>query len=66
MKKGRIVRKGAYRDICDTPEYQEVSFKTREHEEKEDKQKEEKSEAKIEAELAMIKDALQQKQKSLT
>ncbi len=27
MKKGRIVRKGAYKDICNTQEFQEISVK---------------------------------------
>ena len=27
MKKGKIVRKGNYRDICNTPEFVEISQK---------------------------------------
>ena len=32
MKKGRIVRKGPYSDICKTAEFQEVSDKEHKHE----------------------------------
>jgi ATP-binding cassette, subfamily C (CFTR/MRP), member 2 len=34
MKKGRIIKKGHYNDICNTPEFHEVSIKEHEKEKK--------------------------------
>ena len=44
MKRGRIVRKGHFRDISETPEYKEVSLKTHEKEEEASKKEDENDE----------------------
>ena len=34
MKRGRVVKKGAFRDICNSQEFQEISMKEHKKEEK--------------------------------
>jgi ATP-binding cassette, subfamily C (CFTR/MRP), member 2 len=58
MKKGRIVRKGAYSLICDTPEFKEISHK---EETKETTHKEEIEDEKLVAEITMLKDVMEHK-----